>query len=177
MAGIMIFPAIFAFGLEPDSGAGLVFITLPHIFSKMPHGNIISLLFFILLFCAALTSGISILEVAAASLTERFKLTRIKACMLLFIVISLISVPAALSFGVLGEFKIIEKTIFDFLDFATSNVLMPLNALILCLIAGWLLKIKGSMFFSNKLISFLFDIGLKFIVPVLFVLLLYIGLK
>jgi len=177
MSGIMIFPAIFSFGLEPNSGAGLVFITLPHIFSKIPYGSVVSFLFFILLFCAAVTSGISMLEVSTATITERFKVSRIKACSLLFIIISLIAIPATLSFGALGDFKIIGKTIFDFLDFITSNVLMPLNALILCLIAGWMLKIRGHNFINNKFFSFLFDIGLKFVVPVLFVLLLYMGLK
>ena len=177
MAGIMIFPAIFAYGLKPDSGAGLVFITLPHIFSKMPHGNVIALLFFVLLFCAAVTSGISILEVSVATLTERFRLTRLKASVLLFIIISLIAIPAALSFGILSDKLIFGKNIFDFLDFTTSNILMPFNALVLCIIAGWFLKIKGSSFINNRIFSLLFDIGLKFVVPVLFVLLLYIGLK
>ena len=177
MAGIMIFPAIFSFGLQPNSGAGLVFITMPQIFSQMPHGTIVSAAFFVLLFCAAVTSGISILEVSIATLTERFNLSRLKSAILLFIIISLIAVPAVLSFGVLSDFKIIGKSIFDFLDFATSNILMPLNALVLCIIAGWFLKIKGKMFISNKIMAFLFDFGLKVAIPLLFVLLLYIGLK
>ena len=175
-AGIVIFPAIFSFGLEPNSGAGLVFVTLPYIFSQIPHGNIISIAFFLLLLVAALTSGISMLEVSIATCIEKFKMTRIKACVLLFLVISLILVPTSLSFGVLADVKIIGKNIFDFLDFTTSSILMPINAMILCLVAGWGLKIEGKQFISNKLFAKLFDIGLKFVVPLIMFALLIIGL-
>ena len=177
MAGIMIFPAIFSFGLEPNSGAGLVFVTLPYIFSQIPHGNIVSIAFFVLLFAAAITSGISIIEVPIASMVERLKMSRGKACYWLFLIISAISIPATLSFGGLKDFAIFDKNIFDFLDFTTSNLLMPFNALFLCLIAGWFLKIKGVMFIKNKLFSALFDIGLKYVIPIVLCMLLYIGLK
>lgn len=177
MAGIMIFPAIFSFGLEPNSGAGLVFITIPQIFAQIPHGNIVSAAFFILLLAAAITSGISIIEVPIASMVERLKMSRIKACTILFFIISLIAVPATLSFGILESFKICGKTIFDFLDFSTSSILMPLNALFLCIIAGWFLKVRGSRFIKNGFFAVLFDIGLKYVIPVILIALLYIGLK
>lgn len=177
MAGIMIFPAIFSFGLEPSSGAGLVFVTLPHIFSQIPHGNIVSLAFFVLLLAAAVTSGISIIEVPIASIIERCKISRTKACVILFFIISVLAIPAALSFGLLSEFTIYKKTIFDFLDFATSSILMPINALFLCIIAGWFLKIRGENFIQNKFMAYLFNIGLKYIVPLIMISLLYIGLK
>lgn len=177
MAGIMIFPAIFSFGLEPNSGAGLVFVTLPHIFAQMQYGNIVSASFFVLLLAAAITSGISILEVPIASMSERLKISRKKACTYLFLIISAIAIPATLSFGALSNITLLNKSIFDFLDFITSSLLMPLNALFLCVIAGWFLKIKGGHFIQNKFLSFLFDIGLKFIVPIILISLLYIGLK
>ena len=177
MAGIMIFPAIFSFGLEPNSGAGLVFITIPQIFAQIPHGNLVSASFFVLLLAAAVTSGISIIEVPIASMVERLKISRVKACTLLFFIVSLISIPATLSFGLFENFKICGKTIFDFLDFTTSSILMPLNALFLCIIAGWFLKIKGSRFIQNKFFAVLFDLGLKFVIPVVLLALLYVGLK
>ena len=177
MAGIMIFPAIFSFGLEPNSGAGLVFITIPHIFAQIPYGNIVSTAFFTLLLAAAITSGISIIEVPIASMVERLKITRTKACLILFLIISALAIPATLSFGVLKNFTVSGKTIFDFLDFATSNFLMPLNALFLCLVAGWAMKIKGEQFIQNKFLATLFNIGLKYVVPVILASLLYIGLK
>lgn len=177
LAGIMIFPAVFSFGMEPNSGAGLVFVTLPKIFSQIPCGNVISFAFFILLFCAAVTSGISIVEGPCATLVERFKISRVKACTILFCIISLFAIPATLSFGILGDFKILGKTIFDFLDFLTSNIMLPLNTLFLCLIAGWYMKIKGISIINNKIFALLFDIGLKFIVPIALICLIYMGLK
>ena len=177
MAGIMIFPAIFSFGLEPNSGAGLVFVTLPYIFSQIPQGEIVSFAFFILLLAAALTSGISIVEVPVASMVERFHITRKKACCILFFIISAIAIPATLSFNVLGNFQIIGKNIFDFLDFITSNLLMPMNAFFVCIIAGWFLKLKGQTFVNNPIFALFFDIGLKFVVPIVLLLLVYIGLR
>lgn len=177
LAGIMIFPAVFSFGMEPNSGAGLVFVTLPKIFSQIPCGNVISFAFFILLFCAAVTSGISIVEGPCATLVERFKISRVKACTILFCIISLFAIPATLSFGILGDFKILGRTIFDFLDFLTSNIMLPLNTLFLCLIAGWYMKIRGISIINNKIFALLFDIGLKFIVPIALICLIYMGLK
>lgn len=176
MAGLMIFPAVFSFNLEPNSGAGLVFVTLPKIFSQVKFGGLISCAFFILLFSAAITSGISIVEGPCASLIERFKISRIKACTILFILISLFAIPCTLSFGFLENLKIFDKTFFDFLDFFTSNIMLPLNSLILCLISGWVLKIKGKDILKNKTLGFLFDIGLKYIVPVALICLMYMGL-
>lgn len=177
LAGVMIFPAVFSFGLSPSSGAGLVFVTLPNIFVQIPYGHIVSSLFFILLFCAAVTSGISLLEAPCAVFTERFKFSRLQACVILFCIISVIAIPVTLSFGILSDFKIFNKTLFDFLDFLTSNIFLPLNSLILCLILGWWCKVKGNIFFKNIFLAKLFDIGLKYIVPTALVCLLYFGLK
>ncbi len=177
LAGIMIFPAVFSFNMEPNSGAGLVFVTLPKIFSQIPCGNIIAFAFFVLLFCAAVTSGISITEGPCATMIERFKMSRIKACAILFGLIALFSVPATLSFGILSEVKIFHKTIFDFLDFLTSNIMLPLNTLFLALISGWYLKIKGINIIKNKILAFLFDIGLRYVVPVALILLMFMGLN
>lgn len=177
LAGIMIFPAVFSFGLEPNSGAGLVFVTLPKIFSQLPYGNVVSFLFFVLLFCAAATSGISILETPCAALIERYNISRNKACIIIFCIISAIAIPATLSFGVMENFHIFGKTVFDFLDFTTSNILLPLNTLILCLILGWYCKIKGGLFFKNKFLAALFNIGLKYVVPIALICLLYTGLR
>jgi NSS family neurotransmitter:Na+ symporter len=176
LAGVMIFPAIFSFGLEPNSGAGLVFVTLPYIFSQIPYGAHVSAAFFILLMAAAITSGISILEVPMASIVERYKWSRAKAGRILFIIIGALSILASLSFGVLSDLTILKKSIFDFLDFITSSFLMPLNALVLCIIAGWVLKIKGNLFIKNKLLSVCFDTGLKFVVPFILLALIYIGI-
>lgn len=177
LAGFMIFPAVFSFNLEPSSGAGLVFVTLPKIFSQIPFGNLVSLLFFALLFCAAITSGISIVEGPCATFIERFKISRAKACFLIFLIISALAIPATLSLGILNNVHILDKNIFDFLDFITSNVMLPLNALFLCLISGWYMKSFGKNIIKNKFFAACFDFGLKFIVPIALISLIIIGLR
>jgi len=177
LAGMMIFPAVFSFGLEPNSGAGLVFVTLPKVFSQIPHGNIVACLFFILLFCAAITSGISMLEVPCATLVDRLKISRLNASIILFCIITLITIPATLSFGLLKDLKLFDKTFFDLLDFTASNILLPLNTLFVCIIGGWFLKIRGELIFKNKILISLFNIGLRYIVPILLIGLFIIGLK
>ena len=167
LAGIMIFPAVFSFGLEPSSGAGLVFITLPKIFSQIPFGNIISILFFVLLFFAALTSGISILEVPTATFMENFKISRGKAVGILTLIIGTISILASLSFGVLNNIKIGGKIIFDLLDVVSSNYLLPFNALMLCIIVGWFMGDKLYDIFKNNFVKTLLKISLKFVIPVI----------
>ncbi|MBR2525004.1 sodium-dependent transporter, partial [bacterium] len=167
---------VFSFGLEPSSGAGLVFITLPKIFAKMPFGNFVAMGFFILLFCAAITSGIGMLEVACATLIERLKLSRIKASILLFFIIAIFVVPSTLSFGILSDFKIFNKTIFELFDFLASNILLTFNTIVLCILGGWFLKIKGEMIIKNKIIAACFTFALKYIIPVFLTGLLIAGL-
>ena len=177
LAGIMIFPAVFSFNLEPSSGAGLVFVTLPQIFSQIPNGNNISCAFFILLFCAAVTSGISIIEAPISTLIARCNISRIKASIYVFFMVSVLAIPASLSFGIMEKYKIFGKSIFDFLDFLTANIMLPLNTLFLCIIVGWILKGGSITFIQNKFLEKIFNIGLKFVIPIVLVLLFYFGLK
>ena len=121
-------PAVFAFGLDPQSGPGLVFETLPFVFSKMPAGGLIAILFFVALLVAALTSSISMLEVAVAYLVEEKKFTRVKACVTLFVVCWVVGAFCSLSFGPLSDIKIAGRGIFDFFDNLTSNILMTLGS-------------------------------------------------
>lgn len=177
LAGLMIFPAVFSFNMEPGSGAGLVFVTLPKIFSQIPCGNIISFLFFVLLFCAAITSGISVVEGPCATLIERFKISRGRACFVIFLIISALAIPATLSLGLFDNIRLFGKSIFDFLDFLSSNVMLPLNTLFLCLIAGWYMNSYGRNIIKNKVFAACFDIGLKFIVPFALICLIFMGLS
>ncbi len=139
-AGIAIMPAVFAFGIDPQSGPGLVFETLPYVFSQMPAGGIIAILFFIALFVAAITSSISMAEVGVAYLVEEKKLSRIAACSVLFAVCWVVGAICSLSFGPLSEIKFFGRTIFDFFDNLSSNVLMTLGSLLTVLFVGWRLK-------------------------------------
>lgn len=177
LAGIMIFPAVFSFGMEPNSGAGLVFITLPQIFTQIPLGGVVSFAFFCLLFFAALTSGISIVEVPIAAFIDNFKISRKKATTIIQIIISILAIPVAMSFSLLKDFTIFGKTLFDLFDFATANILLPFNSLIVCLVVGWLLKISNDYIFKTKFLHNLFIFMCKFVLPILFALLIYTGLK
>lgn len=176
LAGIMIFPIVFSFGVTPSAGASLVFIALPEIFAKLPCSSLIGLTFFILLFFAAITSGISILETAISAFINNFKISRQKATVLLSIIVALISIPATLSFGVLDWLKIADKTIFDLLDYVTSNILLPFNTLLICLLSGWCIQSLWKKIFGENLFGYIFNIILKFIVPIILICVLVAGL-
>lgn len=137
LAGIAIFPAVFAFGIEPAAGPGLVFVTLPNVFAQMPLGNIFCILFFSLLAIAALTSSISILEVVVAHLVEDFKVSRKTATLMMTLVITLFGIPSSLSFGSLSDLSIFGLNFFDLADHIASNFLLPLGGLCVSLFVGW----------------------------------------
>jgi len=140
IAGVAIMPAVFAFGLDPQSGPGLVFETLPYVFSQMPAGGVIAIAFFMALLVAALTSSISMLEVAVAYLVEEKGLKRVSASLIVFAGCWVVGVLCSLSFGPLSGVKIAGLSIFDFFDNISSNILMTLGSLMTVLFVGWRLK-------------------------------------
>ncbi|MBE6239037.1 MAG: sodium-dependent transporter [Bacteroidales bacterium] len=140
IAGVAIMPAVFAFGLNPQSGPGLVFETLPYVFSQMPAGGVIAIAFFMALLVAALTSSISMLEVAVAYLVEEKGLKRVSASLIVFAGCWVVGVLCSLSFGPLSGVKIAGLSIFDFFDSISSNILMTLGSLMTVLFVGWRLK-------------------------------------
>ena len=140
IAGVAIMPAVFAFGLNPQSGPGLVFETLPYVFSQMPAGGVVAILFFLALLVAAVTSSISMFEVGVAYLVEEKKLPRVGACAIIFAFCWILGAFCSLSFGPLSEFRLFGRNIFDFFDNLSSNVLMTLGSLLTVLFVGWRLK-------------------------------------
>ena len=140
IAGVAIMPAVFAFGLNPQSGPGLVFETLPYVFGQMPAGGVVAILFFLALLVAALTSSISMFEVAVAYLVEEKKFSRIGACMLLFAICWVVGALCSLSFGPLSHIQIAGGNIFDFFDSMSSNILMTIGSLLTVIFVGWRLK-------------------------------------
>ena len=137
IAGCAIMPAVFAFGISPGEGPGLVFITLPHIFSQLPVGGFIAILFFIALLLAALTSSISLLEVIVAFCIEEFHIHRRTAVTISLTILWVLGCLCSLSQGVLSGWKLFGKNIFDFFDFVSANVLMLLGGLLVVLFVGW----------------------------------------
>jgi neurotransmitter:Na+ symporter, NSS family len=144
LAGLAIFPIVFAHGLNPSEGPGLVFVTLSTAFAEMPGGSAIATLFFLMLLFAALTSSISMLETMTARACEVRGLPRPAAASMIGVVAFLLGLITVLSFSTwenvfpLGQFKIFaSKTPFDLIDYAVSNVLMPIGGMLYALFAGW----------------------------------------
>lgn len=139
MMGFVIFPAVFSFGLEQHSLAGttLVFQTLPEVFAKLQATRLWSVLFFILLFMAAITSTVSIMEVSVAFLRDRFRMSRIKACLVALAPLFILSTVCSLSFSILKDFTIFGLTIFDLLDMFSTNILLPITSIGVCVFVGW----------------------------------------
>lgn len=140
LAGLAIFPAVFAFKITPEAGPSLVFITLPMIFDQMAGGVIFELVFFILLAIAALTSTISVLEVAVAYFGEELAMGRKKATILSTVAITILGIFTTLSMGPMPELSIAGLSLFDLLDKTSANVLLPLGGLCIVLFVGWKLR-------------------------------------
>lgn len=140
IAGVAIMPAVFSFGISPGQGPGLVFVTLPYIFSQIPLGGILAILFFFVLFIAAITSAVSLLEVVVAYLIEEMKMRRITAIFLAVGVVVFLGIFCSLSQGVLADVKLFGNNIFDLFDKFSANMLMPLGALLIVLYVGWSMK-------------------------------------
>lgn len=137
MAGVLIFPAVFSFGEAPAAGPRLVFEILPAIFTTLPAGSMWALLFFVLLFVAALTSTISLSEVVIAWFVGEWGWSRGKATVVYGIAIALLGSLSSLSFGPMAGFKVFGMTFFDLLDFVSSNIMLPLGGLLIALYTGW----------------------------------------
>ena len=136
LAGIMIFPAVFSFGIAPTAGAELVFITLPNVFGQLPLSGLWSLIFYILLAMAALTSTISLHEVVTAYVLEEFHLTRRRAAWIVSIGVFFLGIFSSLSFGVMKGFTIGGLPFFDALDYFTAKIMLPLGGMFTCIFAG-----------------------------------------
>jgi NSS family neurotransmitter:Na+ symporter len=139
LAGLVIFPIVFANGLDPSAGPGLIFETLPLAFGQLPGGAIFGALFFLLLAFAALTSGISLMEPAVAWIMENHGLGRVQAATLVGSVVWVLGFTTVLSFNRLSDFQFWNGTIFDNIDFLTSNILLPLGGLLITVFAGWVM--------------------------------------
>lgn len=140
LAGVAIFPLVFANHLEPATGPGLIFQTLPLAFAQMPLGSLFGALFFVLLAFAALSSSISLIEPAVAWLMEDFGLTRPLACLVSGFGCWLIGLGTVFSFNRWSHLTLFDKTFFDLLDFLTSNLMLPISGMLLVVFAGWVMQ-------------------------------------
>jgi NSS family neurotransmitter:Na+ symporter len=154
LAGIAIFPAVFAFKFEPTAGPSLLFITIPKVFEQMPFGNLFMAMFFLIAGFAATGAMLSIFEVVVTCISENLKLSRVKATFLTFLSLLPFGALAALSNSKLSDYKVMGKTFFDLFDYLTSYVLMPLGGFLIIIFAGYIIgkdKIKEALSNENSL--------------------------
>ena len=174
LSGFMIVPAVYVFSGEAGlktGGAGLMFETLPKVFEQMPLGRIIGLVFFVLVFLAALTSSISITEAIASIVMDKFKVSRVKAVVIIFVVSVILGIPSALGYGVLGGVTPLGMDFLTFFDYVSNSVIMPIVAMGTCILIGWFVGTKviedeitanGETFKRRKI----FRVMVKYIAPV-----------
>ncbi len=145
LAGIAIFPLVFSYGLQPNSGPGLIFVTLPIAFGQMPYGQIVGTGFFVLLLFAAWTSSISLLEPAVAWLVENRDMSRPRAAGLAGLIAWILGIGSVLSFNDWQDIRLFDKTYFDIMDYLTSNIMLPLGGLLLAIFASWQMPRSSSV--------------------------------
>lgn len=178
LAGLMIIPGVFAFsGGTAESlnqGPGLMFVTLPKVFNSMPMGGLIGTAFFVLVFFAALTSAISLMETIVSILMDKFKWSRNVTVLFVTALALLMGIPSSLGFGIWDHVKFIGMSILDTFDFLSNSVLMPIAAFFTCIFVGYVIKPKtiinevkesDGTFKSEKL----FTIMIKWVAPIFLV--------
>ncbi|WP_367067426.1 sodium-dependent transporter [Oryzisolibacter sp. LB2S] len=183
LAGMAIFPAVFSFGFAPSAGPSLVFITIPAVFAQMPGGQVLLAAFFILTAIAATGAMLSIMEVPVAILHERWGLTRPRATLLTLFVLMLPGAGCALSQSTLAHVRPGGRTLFDWADFVSSNLLMPAGGIAIALFVGWAwgerafaaqLSNQGTL--GNQGLARVLCLLLRWVTPVLILLVMLTGL-
>ena len=184
----MCFTIVFSFGMEPSSGASLMFQTLPLIFSQIQGGYFLSLLFFLLLLLAALTSQISAMEPLIAYLIDTKKWSRQKSVLVTGVSVLVFSVPCALSFGLLKEYTLFQKNLFDLLSYLCVNILIPIGGFAAVILVGWRWGQKGTLqhlregaeafFKAHPILEKSFFMSIKYVAPlfIIFVMLDALGI-
>jgi NSS family neurotransmitter:Na+ symporter len=170
LAGLAIFPIIFAFNLEPNSGPGLVFVSMLSAFNQMQFGQFIGPLFFILLSVAALSSSISLLEPGVAYLSEENILSRRRSAEIISFFVWILGIGSALSFNIWSDLSLIgDRNFLDSMDFIANQILLPLGGMLIAIFVGWFMKnslIENELGLINTYLYFLWRFFVKFIAPV-----------
>ena len=183
LAGMAIFPAVFSFGFAPSAGPSLVFITIPAVFAQMPGGQVLLAVFFILTAIAATGAMLSIMEVPVVIVHERWGMTRPRATLLTLLVLMLLGAGCALSQSTLAHVRPGGRTLFDWADYLSSNLLMPAGGIAIALFVGWAwgerafaaqLSNQGTL--GNQGLARVLCLLLRWVTPVLILLVMLAGL-
>ena len=180
LAGMMVVPAVYIFSGEAgtsQSGAGLMFMTLPKVFSQMPGGRFIGFMFFALVFLAALTSSVSIMEAITSMLIDRFHISRVLSCAIIIVVAVVLGIPCSLGNGIWSHITIMGMDFLTFFDFISNSLLLPVVAFFTCIMIGWFVGAdyiideaakNGEKFGREKI----YRVMVKYIAPVLLLIIL-----
>ncbi|MBR3894545.1 MAG: sodium-dependent transporter [Clostridia bacterium] len=180
LSGLLIVPAVFAFSGGDESalgqGPGLMFVTLPKIFESMPGGSFIGAAFFIMVFFAALTSAISLMETVVSILCDKLHIGRKPCCLIILCGVLLLGIPSSLGYSAWSGVTIIGMQILDFFDFISNSVLMPMVALLTCIFIGYFLKPQSLIDEIEETAPFkqkkFFSLAIRYIAPVCILLIL-----
>ncbi|MGB1140140.1 MAG: sodium-dependent transporter [Halioglobus sp.] len=168
LAGLVVFPAVFNNGLDPAAGAGLIFQTLPVAFAQMPGGYLFSVLFFLMLSVAGITSMVGLVESVTAWVEDRFDMARHQSTLLVVGSLAVFSVLSILSYNVLDDWRIAGRNINDALDFFSNQILLPVGGLLIAVFAGWVMKresTKDELASLNDTGYALWRFLIRFVVP------------
>ncbi len=168
LAGLVIFPAVFANGLDPAAGPGLIFQTLPVAFAQMPGGYVFSILFFVMLSFAGITSMVGLVECVNGWLVDSYDMPRHKSALLVVGSIALLSVLSILSYNVMSDYTIGGKNFNDSLDYFSNQILLPLGGLLIAIFAGWVVTKETTQNELSSLNSFGYQVWhflIRFVVP------------
>ena len=177
LAGLMIFPIVFRFGLDPAGGTGLIFQTLPVAFAQMPGGHLVAIVFFLLLSVAAVTSMVGLVEPLVARAEERWSMTRQKATGVVLAAIAVLAIFSVLSYNVIGDHRVLGFDLNGILDFTSNQIMLPIGGLLIAIFTGWVVKRSssreelrmGSLFSAWYLL-------IRYLVPLAIVVVLLTGL-
>jgi neurotransmitter:Na+ symporter, NSS family len=175
LAGLAIFPIVFQYDLSPGEGPGLIFITLPIAFARMPGGGFIGALFFLLVVFAALTSSISLLESIISHLEEALKMGRKKITLIAGVLLWLTGLTTVFSFNIWADFTPLDmikplegKTLFGLIDYFSSNLLMPIGGILMAILAGWVLSKQtthNELRLQNETLFMVWRFLIRFVAP------------
>ncbi|RLA45314.1 MAG: sodium-dependent transporter [Gammaproteobacteria bacterium] len=168
LAGLVIFPAVFHYGLDPAAGAGLIFQTLPVAFAQMPGGHLFSVVFFLMLSVAGITSMVGLVESVNAWLEDRFGMPRHKSALLVVGSVAMFSVLSILSYNVMGDLDLGGKNFNDVMDYFSNQILLPVGGLLIAVFAGWAVKKEATRDELTSLNAVAYEVWhflIRFVVP------------
>ena len=179
VAGFVIFPAVFKFGLDPSGGPGLIFQTLPVAFAQMPGGHVVAVLFFLLLSVAAITSMVGLIEPVTSWLEERKGFPRHKSALIAIACIGVLSFISILSYNVMSEWQIAGKNLNSALEYLTNNIMLPVGGLLIALFVGWFVSrdsAEDELNPGNSAMFGLWRFAIRYLVPPSVLVILYFGI-